>query len=70
MITGGEFRCYNCRKLMIKKVNGTIYDLELQCPRCKSDTEVIVRIKCKEPIPFVAEEILQNRGNESESVSL
>ena len=53
MVTGGEFRCYNCGKFLIKKLSGTVYEITLTCPRCKAH----IVVTCKEPIPVVAEEL-------------
>lgn len=52
MVNGGPFKCPNCNKLLVKKVGGSMYELQLECPRCK--TELILR--CKEPIPFLVAE--------------
>jgi len=64
MVQGGPFRCYNCGKKMITKIMGTVYELTLECPRCK--TEIVtspgeVKITCKEPIPFVGETLLKEK---------
>lgn len=40
-----EFRCPNCRKLLVRSVNGA-YELILNCPRCKAE----IRVKTVEPI--------------------
>lgn len=54
MVTGGEFRCYNCNKALVKKVSGSVYELELVCPRCKAH----IKVTCKEPIPVVGEQLV------------
>ncbi len=57
MVTGGEFRCHNCRRLMIKRLTGSVYELELECDRCAA----VTRIRCREPIPFVGEQMTAAR---------
>lgn len=45
MVTGGPFRCYNCGKSLISKVEGEGYRLKLFCPRCKASIIVDMREK-------------------------
>lgn len=51
MVTGGPFKCPNCKKTLAIKLTGTVYEAQFECPRCKT----VIDVKCKEPIPFVAE---------------
>lgn len=48
MITGGPFICHNCGKVLSNKLNGSHYEVEFTCPRCKTE----IKIKCNEAIPF------------------
>lgn len=53
MFEGGPFRCFNCNKLLAKKLTGSVYEITFECPRCKTETVV----KTKEPIPIAAEAV-------------
>lgn len=59
MVVGGEFRCHNCKKMLLKRLVGSVYELELECLRCHA----VTRIRCKEPIEFVGEQMLAERGS-------
>ncbi len=61
MVTGGPFKCPNCKKTLAVKLAGTVYEATFECPRCKT----IIDVRCKEPIPFVAETFPYN-GKEQE----
>ncbi len=61
MVEGGQFRCHNCNNLLLEKLGGSIYDIELTCERCGAT----YKIKCKEPIPFVAEKLRQEKARET-----
>jgi len=45
IFVGGPFRCYNCNKLLLTKLSGDQYKIELKCPRCKA----YIIIKMNEP---------------------
>lgn len=60
MSLGGEIRCFNCRKKLLQHLEGSNYNLELECERCK--TRIV--IYCREPIPFkevIKEELQETR---------
>lgn len=60
MVTGGEFRCHNCKRMLAKRLVGSVYELELECSRCHA----VTRIRCKEPIEFVGEALVAERQNQ------
>ena len=58
MSSGRGFRCYNCNQEMAISLTGTHYEVVLICRRCKA----VVTIKCGEPIPFVAQKMLEEHN--------
>ncbi len=32
----GEFRCYNCDRFLLEKIEGAGYTIVLRCPHCKA----------------------------------
>jgi len=46
MIIGGQFRCFNCNCLLVNKIEGSNYILELICKRCHAE----ITIKMQEPM--------------------
>jgi len=48
MVSGGPFRCYNCGKILISKVKGEGYEIDLFCPRCKAT----IIVKMREKLPY------------------
>lgn len=58
LIVGGELRCWNCKKMLAKRLVGSVYELELECQRCHAT----IRIRCKEPIEFVGEQMIAERS--------
>mgnify|MGYP001605911917 FL=1 len=43
MVYGGEFRCFNCNNLLVSKIMGSNYELNLQCSRCSADILIKMR---------------------------
>jgi len=52
MMAGGPFRCYNCNRLLMVKLTGDQYKVELKCPRCKA----YIIIKMRESVPWAKKE--------------
>ena len=48
MVEGAPFKCINCNKTLMNRISGSVYELELKCPRCKAE----LTVKCNEPIPY------------------
>ncbi len=55
--SAGALRCWNCNRLLIKQLTGSVYELSISCDRCNTD----IRIRCKEPIPWVGEQMTAER---------
>lgn len=47
MIEGTGFRCYNCGKKLLEKIEGS-YKVYLKCPRCHAE----IIIKMNEPVEW------------------
>ncbi len=61
MRDGGVFKCFNCNKILARKISGSVYEMEFECPRCHTE----IKIRCREPIPIIDEEL---SGQYSENV--
>ena len=48
MMSGGPFKCFNCGKLMIRKVMGGPFKIQLECRGCKS----VVTLEMKQAAPW------------------
>lgn len=57
MVEGTPFKCFNCNKTLAIRVQGSAYELDMVCPRCKTE----IKIKCHEIVPFKtsSEELLK-----------
>lgn len=49
MVKTGIFRCYNCNKLLVKEITGSMFILKMKCNRCSAE----VTVKCNEAIPIL-----------------
>ncbi len=66
MVSGGPFRCFNCNRLLIQSLTGSVYEISLECQRCNAT----IRVRCKEPIPFVGEQMTAEREKIKASASM
>ena len=55
MMEGKGFRCYNCGKLLAVKLDGSEYEVEFKCPRCKA----FIRVKMREKVPWKTPERIE-----------
>ena len=53
MATGNGFRCYNCGQELMKRLTGSVYEITLDCRRCKCE----ITVRTREPIPFVEQNV-------------